>query len=162
VFTVKNPFLTTGLETQLDYPAPLRRIGYRDPETGKVLVFLTNNFTVPALTVTQLYRGRWQIELFFKWLKQHLRIKAFYGTSPNAVAPSPQAKGKIERRFGTLQKRLVAILAYEKVRSYAAAQLVLDRECHRQNATACRTTSLSPNAAWAKSSENTRSNSVPF
>jgi IS4 transposase len=59
--------------------------GYRDPETGKALVFLTNNFTVPAQTIPQLYRGRWQIELFFKWIKQHLRIKAFYGTSPNAV-----------------------------------------------------------------------------
>jgi hypothetical protein len=75
----------TGVAAQEDYPAPLRRIGYRDPQTGKPLVFLTNNFTVPALTITQLYRGRWQIELFFKWLKQHLRIKAFYGTSPNAV-----------------------------------------------------------------------------
>lgn len=66
------------------------------------------------------------------------------------VAPSPQAKGKIERRFGTLQKRLVAILAYEKVSSYAAAQIVLDREVQRQNATVCRTTGLSPNAAWEK------------
>lgn len=75
----------TGLKAQEDYPAPLRRIGYRDPQTGKPLVFLTNNFTVPALTIAHLYRGRWQIELFFKWIKQHLRIKAFYGTSPNAV-----------------------------------------------------------------------------
>jgi hypothetical protein len=77
--------VTTGIESQHDYPDPLRRIGYRDPITGKSLVFLTNNFTVSALTIAQLYRGRWQIELFFKWLKQHLRIKAFYGTSPNAV-----------------------------------------------------------------------------
>jgi len=75
----------TGLAAQHDYPDPLRRIGYRDPQTGKVLVFLTNNFTAPALTIAKLYQGRWQIELFFKWLKQHLRIKAFYGTSPNAV-----------------------------------------------------------------------------
>ncbi len=75
----------TGVAAQEDYPAPLRRIGYRDPQTSKPLVFLTNNFTVPALTIAQLYRGRWQIELFFKWIKQHLRIKAFYGTSPNAV-----------------------------------------------------------------------------
>ena len=66
------------------------------------------------------------------------------------VAPSPQAKGKIERRFGTLQKRLVAILAYEKVGSYAAAQLVLDQEIQRQNATVCHTTGLSPNAAGEK------------
>jgi len=75
----------TGLKAQHDYPDPLRRIGYRDPQSGKALVFLTNNFTVPAGTIAQLYRRRWQIELFFKWIKQHLRIKAFYGTSPNAV-----------------------------------------------------------------------------
>ena len=56
-----------------------------DPETGQQLVFLTNNFALPAHTITQLYRCRWQVELFFKWIKQHLRIKAFYGTSENAV-----------------------------------------------------------------------------
>ncbi|MEX2374578.1 MAG: IS4 family transposase [Dehalococcoidia bacterium] len=67
------------------YPDPLRRIVYRDPETGKKLTFLTNDFTLPALVVTELYRQRWQVELFFKWIKQHLRIKSFYGTSPNAV-----------------------------------------------------------------------------
>ncbi len=67
--------VTTGLAAQLDYPDPLRRIGYRDPLTGKSLVFLTNNFTVPALTIAQLYRGRWQIERFFKWLKQPLRTQ---------------------------------------------------------------------------------------
>ncbi len=67
------------------YPDTLRRIRYKDPETGKTLVFLTNNFAIPALTITELYRSRWKIELFFKWIKQHLRIKAFYGTSENAV-----------------------------------------------------------------------------
>ena len=67
------------------YPAHLRRIRYRDPETGKVLVFLTNQFTLPALTICALYKCRWQVELFFKWIKQHLRIKRFYGTSENAV-----------------------------------------------------------------------------
>ena len=67
------------------YPDTLRRVGYRDPETGKPLVFLTNNAFLSALDVAQLYRRRWQIELFFRWIKQHLRIKAFYGTSPNAV-----------------------------------------------------------------------------
>lgn len=72
------------------------------------------------------------------------------------VAPSPQAKGKIERRFGTLQKRLVAILAYEKVRGDAAAQIVLDRELQPQNATVCRTTALSPNAAWKKARREKR------
>lgn len=67
------------------YPAPLRRIRYWDAERQKRLIFLTNNFSLTAQTITQLYRRRWQIELFFKWIKQHLRIKAFYGTSENAV-----------------------------------------------------------------------------
>jgi hypothetical protein len=75
----------TGFYSHRQYPDVLRRIGYRDPETGKKLVFLTNNFTVAALIIAQLYRSRWKIELFFKWIKQHLRIKAFYGTSENAV-----------------------------------------------------------------------------
>lgn len=67
------------------YPDPLRRIRYHDAETDKTLVFLTNNFLLPTLTIAQLYRCRWQVELFFKWIKQHLRIKKFYGLSPNAV-----------------------------------------------------------------------------
>ena len=75
----------TGMYSPQDYQAPLRRIRFRDPETTKSLVFLTNNFTLPALTITALYRCRWQVELFFKWIKQHLRIKAFFGTSENAV-----------------------------------------------------------------------------
>lgn len=68
-----------------DYPAQLRRIRYRDPQTNKNLVFLTNHSLLPALTICSLYKSRWQIELFFKWIKQHLRIKRFYGTSENAV-----------------------------------------------------------------------------
>jgi hypothetical protein len=75
----------TGFYSRKDFDAPLRRIRFRDPESGKRLVFLTNNFALPALTITQLYRMRWQVELFFKWIKQHLRIKAFFGTSENAV-----------------------------------------------------------------------------
>jgi len=67
------------------YPEPLRRIKFRDPVENTVLVFLTNNFELPATTIAQLYKARWQIELFFKWIKQHLRIKSFYGTNPNAV-----------------------------------------------------------------------------
>ena len=67
------------------YPEPLRRIRYRDPTSGKRLVFLTNDFDLPATTIAALYRSRWQIELFFKWIKQHLRIKSFYGTNQNAV-----------------------------------------------------------------------------
>jgi len=74
-----------GYYSKKDYPERLRRIAYYDTTQKKRLVFLTNNCTLPALAVTELYRKRWQIELFFKWIKQHLRIKAFYGTSENAV-----------------------------------------------------------------------------
>jgi hypothetical protein len=75
----------SGSKTAAEYPAHLRRVKYVDPTTGKRLVFLTNNFVLDALTIAQLYKCRWQVELFFKWIKQHLRIKAFYGTSENAV-----------------------------------------------------------------------------
>jgi len=74
--------LTKSIE---HYPDRFRRISYRDPETGKALVFLTNNFDLPALTIAQLYKSRWRVELFFKWVKQNLRIKHFFGTSDNAV-----------------------------------------------------------------------------
>lgn len=79
---------TVGLgtaEARRDYPSPLRRVRYVDPETKKRLGFLTNNFALPAITIAHLYKSRWHVELFFKWIKQHLRIKAFYGTSENAV-----------------------------------------------------------------------------
>lgn len=75
----------SGFYAQKDYPDKMRRVKYHDEETEKNFVFLTNNFDIPALTVAELYRNRWKVELFFKWIKQHLRIKAFYGTSPNAV-----------------------------------------------------------------------------
>ena len=75
----------TGVHSPQDYQAPLRRIRFKDPQTAKTLIFLTNNFVLPAFTITELYRCRWQVELFFKWIKQHLRIKAFFGTSENAV-----------------------------------------------------------------------------
>ena len=97
---------TAGVETRFSYPAALRRIGYRDPQTGRTFVFLTNNFTVPALTVVRLYQGRWQIELFFKWLKQHLRIKAFYGTSPNAVRSQIWSAIAVYLLVAILKKRL--------------------------------------------------------
>ena len=76
--------LTTP-ESAKVYPDPLRRVTFVDEETNKRLKFLTNNFALPALTIAQIYKSRWQVELFFKWIKQHLRIKAFYGTSENAV-----------------------------------------------------------------------------
>jgi len=75
----------TGFYSHQGFAAPLRRIRFKDPETAKTLIFLTNNFALPALTITELYRCRWQVELFFKWIKQHLRIKAFFGISENAV-----------------------------------------------------------------------------
>ncbi len=74
-----------GYYAKKDYPEKLRRIGYFDSKNNKMLVFLTNNFFLPATTIADLYRCRWQVELFFKWIKQHLRIKAFYGTTENAV-----------------------------------------------------------------------------
>jgi hypothetical protein len=74
-----------GHYSRQHYPERLRRIRFRDAETGKMLVFLTNNFDLPAVTIAALYKNRWQVELFFKWIKQHLRIKPFYGTSENAV-----------------------------------------------------------------------------
>jgi hypothetical protein len=75
----------TGPKTRRRYPVPLRRVSYADPQTGKRYVFLTNNFSLAASTIARLYRCRWQVELFFKWIKQNLRIKAFLGTTPNAV-----------------------------------------------------------------------------
>ena len=74
-----------GYYISQDYPEQLRRIRFKDPETGKTLVFLTNNTALPALTIAALYKSRWQVELFFKWIKQHLRIKRFIGNSENAV-----------------------------------------------------------------------------
>jgi hypothetical protein len=95
-----------GLQSRRHYPDALRRIGYRDAKTGRALVFLTNNFTVPALTIAHLYHGRWRIELFFKWLKQHLRIKAFYGTSQNAVRVQIWSAIAVYLLVAILKKRL--------------------------------------------------------
>lgn len=77
--------ILTAIDSVKVYPEQLRRVSYLDVKTGKRFKFLTNNFTLPALTIAQIYKSRWQVELFFKWIKQHLRIKAFYGTSENAV-----------------------------------------------------------------------------
>ena len=74
-----------GFYIAQDYPEQLRRIRFKDPESGKTLVFMTNNTALPALTIAALYKSRWQVELFFKWIKQHLRIKRFIGNSENAV-----------------------------------------------------------------------------
>jgi hypothetical protein len=108
--------ILTSFESASSYPDPLRRVSYRDPETGKQLRFLTNNFTLPALTIAQIYKQRWQVELFFKWIKQHLRIKAFFGTSENAVktqiwiAISVYVLVAIVRKRLTLEASLYQIL----------------------------------------------------
>src|SRR5437773_5116656 len=77
--------ILTAIDSVKAYPDPLRRVSYLDVETRKRFKFLTNNFTLPALTIAKIYKSRWQVELFFRWIKMHLRIKAFYGTSENAV-----------------------------------------------------------------------------
>ena len=82
---MRSDIALDGFYTRQDYPAHLRRIRFKDAESDKTLVFLTNNVTLPAATICALYKARWQVELFFKWIKQHLRIKKFYGTSENAV-----------------------------------------------------------------------------
>ena len=96
----------TGFYAAKHYPDKLRRIKLTDPETGKHLVFLSNNFALPAQTITQLYRCRWQVELFFKWIKQHLRIKAFYGTSENAVKTQIWTAVSVYVLAATIKKRL--------------------------------------------------------
>src|SRR2546430_12692445 len=84
-----------GPKSSLLYPNALRRVSFRSPETDQKLVLLTNNFSIPALSVAGLYRYRWQIELFFKWIKQHLRIKRFFGTSVNQCQDA-----NLDRRLG--------------------------------------------------------------
>ena len=96
----------TGPHTSKDYPEKLRRIKYHDAQTNKTLVFLTNSFTLPALTITQLYRCRWQVELFFKWIKQNLRIKSFYGTTDNAVKTQVWIAVSVYVLVAIIKKRL--------------------------------------------------------
>ncbi len=108
--------ILTTLESAKVYPDALRRIHYLDAETNQRLKFLTNNFILPALTIAQIYKSRWQVELFFKWIKQHLRIKSFYGTNENAVktqiwiAVSVYVLVAIVRKRLALDKTLYQIL----------------------------------------------------
>ncbi len=96
----------TGVNSAKDYPAKLRRIRFFDAETQKDLVFMTNNFALPAYTITRLYKCRWQVELFFKWIKQHLRIKVFFGTSENAVKTQIWIAISVYVMIAILKKRL--------------------------------------------------------
>ncbi len=95
----------TGFYTTQDYPTPLRRVRIKDDE-GKTLVFLTNNTDLPARTIAELYRCRWQVELFFQWIKQHLRIKSFFGTSENAVKSQIWIAVSVYVLVAILKKRL--------------------------------------------------------
>jgi hypothetical protein len=95
-----------GFYAKKDYPVALRRVRYFDPETGKSFVFLTNNFIEPPLTIAKLYKCRWRVELFFKWIKQHLRIKAFYGTSENAVKTQVWIAISVYVLLAIIKKRL--------------------------------------------------------
>ena len=106
--------MLTVFYSRQGFDAPLRRVRFKDPESGKTLVFLTNNFALPALTITQLYRCRWQIELFFKWIKQHLRIKAFFGTTENAVKTQIWIAVSVYVLIAIVRKRLnVSVSLYE-------------------------------------------------
>jgi transposase len=98
--------ILTAINSAMAYPDQLRRVSYHDAETDKRLKFLTNNFVLPALTIAQIYKSRWQVELFFKWIKQHLRIKAFYGTSDNAVKTQIWIAVSIYVLVAILRKRL--------------------------------------------------------
>ena len=100
--TVRPAFAKTAKK----YPGRLRRVRYRDPESGKALEFLTNNFVLAPLTIAEIYRRRWQIELFFKWIKQNLRIKAFYGTSANAVKTQIWIAVSVYVLIAIIKKRL--------------------------------------------------------
>jgi IS4 transposase len=135
----------TGFYPKKNYPDVLRRIKYRDSE-GRVLVFLTNDFSLPALTVAGLYKGRWQIELFFKWIKQHLRIKAFFGTSANAVKTQiwiavsvylliaiTKKRLKIEQPLYTILQ-ILSVSVFEKMPLLQAFQ---ERECTINKADFC-------------------------
>ena len=104
----------TGFYSHKGFDTPLRRIRYKDPKSGKRLIFLTNNFALPALTIADLYRCRWQVELFFKWIKQHLRIKQFYGTSENAVKTQIWIAVSVYVLVAIVRKRLnIAASLYE-------------------------------------------------
>ena len=104
-----------GTRSRQDYPVHLRRIRFRDPETGKTLVFLTNQTTLPASTICDLYKSRWKVELFFKWIKQHLRIKRFYGTSENAVKTQIWTAVSVYILVAILKKNLAIDLSLYKL-----------------------------------------------
>jgi hypothetical protein len=132
----------TGVKSRKEYPEKLRRVKFHDAKTGKTLAFLTNNFTLPALTIADLYRCRWQVELFFKWIKQNLRIKTFYGTSENAVksqiwiAVSVYVIAAIMKKQLHLQDSLYTILQVLSVTAFERTsifQLLMERNYENEH-----------------------------
>jgi hypothetical protein len=133
--------LLTGTASRKSYPNKLRRVKFHDQATDKTLVFLTNNFKLPALTIAQLYRSRWQVELFFKWIKQHLRIKRFFGTSENAVKTQIWIAISVYVLVAIMKKRLhlkeslytilqvLSVSVFEKVQIY---QLITEHEYNNE------------------------------
>jgi transposase len=128
-----------GARSSQDYPVFLRRIRFRDPETAKTLIFLTNQTALPALTICDLYKSRWQVELFFKWIKQHLRIKQFYGTSENAVKTQIWIAVSVYVLVAIVRKRLnleaplytllqvISVTVFEKIQIQTAFSQSADR-----------------------------------
>jgi transposase len=107
--------ILTAIGSVKVYPETLRRVSYLDVETRKRFKFLTNNFTLPAITIAQIYKSRWQVELFFKWIKQHLRIKAFYGTSENAVKTQIWIAVSVYVLVAIVRKRLTLPLSLYQI-----------------------------------------------
>lgn len=139
--------LLTGIASQKKYPDKLRRVKFYDAKTEKTLVFLTNNFHLPALTIARLYRSRWQVELFFKWIKQNLRIKSFYGTSENAVKTQIWIAISVYVLVAIMKKQLhlkeslytmlqvLSVSVFEKVPLY---QLITQNDCKNEPVVACK------------------------
>ena len=125
----------TGFYSAQGYPTPLRRIRVKDAE-GKTLVFLTNNLDLPARTIAELYRCRWQIELFFKWIKQHLRIKSFFGTTENAVKSQIWIAVSVYVLVAILKKRLKLSASLYEILQILSISL-LDKAPIREILTRC-------------------------
>jgi IS4 transposase len=139
-----------GVYASKDYPEYLRKVRFKDPETKKILVFITNNTTLPPLIIAALYKNRWQVELFFKWIKQHLRIKRFFGTSENAVktqiwsaVASYVLIAIIKKQLGIKSSlysilQVVSVSVFEKIGLFKAFQpdiyrTTLDDDCKQLN-----------------------------
>lgn len=136
----------TGLNAPKDYPEKLRRIRYYDEKTQNNFTFLTNNLTLPAFTITQLYKCRWQIELFFKWIKQHLRIKSFYGNSESAVKTQVWIAICVYVLIAIVKKRLnlditlytfLQIISVSVFEKEPILQIVMNSDCKAQNYYSC-------------------------